>query len=479
MSSEVHSTSSEEHSAERGRGTFRRRFVGTVVALAIVAGGFAFASVVQGPRLEAGQIDAARATRLAGQTLTLTVNQPVAEFDAGDVDVEPAASVTADANDRSIVITFETPLDYAAEYTVRVPGVVGAYQGTQSTLEYRFETPDQEVYSLLRRSDRGEADVVQRSSFGSPAGEVVFSAPRIQEFAAVDDILAVVTIDDDEHNELLLSQGGQQQPLELALPMDASIRDLAASTTNPLAGFVLDTPQIDGVKEYDAALMTMDLSGVAAVAPEPVLGLDGAPLRVSTWAFVPGTTSVVVQDFEQSLFLVDVLGQQPVVPLGVHTEIRGFMPGTTDLVVADPDRGVLIDLSDGTAETLELASADLGGNVYPGRITMLDESRYLISLIASKVEGGETVRSSILAEVGPDGELREVFAPATETSLIREYCVSPNGQYVAVAASAASGRPDGYSNNPGYTETLTSVVEIATARTVLSLPGGFSDWCVG
>lgn len=472
--------STEARRAERERGVFRRRLVGTVAVLAVVAGGFAFASVAQGPRLEAGEIDVARATRLAGEQLTLTVNQPVAAVDAEAVEVEPAASVTAEADDRSIVLTFERPLDYAAEYTVRIPGVVGAYQGTAATLEYHFETPDEEVYTLLRRSDQGEDDVVQRSSFARPGAEVVFAAPRIQEFARVDDILAVVTVDEEERNELLLSQGDQPQPLELALPGEGTIRDLAASTTNPIIGFVFDTPEVDGVKRYESALMTLDLSGAAPAEPQPVLGLDGAPLRAAAWAFVPGSTSVVVQDFNQSLFLVDVLGRQPVTPLGVHSEIRGFIAGTSDLVVADPDRGALIDLTDGTTTTLELRSADLADNVYPGRITMLDgDSRYLISLVMASVEDGRNVRSSMLAEVGEEGELRQVFAPATETSLIREYCVSPNGRYVAVAESPDRARPDGYSNNPGYSETMTSIVEIATARTVLSLPGGFSDWCAG
>jgi hypothetical protein len=83
----------------------------------------------------------------------------------------------------------------------------------------------------------------------------------------------------------------------------------------------------------------------------------------------------------------------------------------------------------------------------------------------------------VLAEVDDSGELRQVFAPAAETSLIRGYCVSPNGRYVAVAASAEAGVPDGYSVNPGFTETMTSIVEIATSRTVMSLSGGFSDWC--
>jgi hypothetical protein len=472
-------TSSDVRRTERERGVFRRRIVGTIVVLAVVAGGFAFASVVQGPRLEAGEIDAVRATRLAGEQLTLTINQPVASLDSEAVEVEPAASVSAEADDRSIVITFERPLEYAAEYTVRVPGVVGAYQGTPATLEYRFETPDEEVYGLLRRSDQGEDDIVQRTSFAHHETEVVFSAPRIQEFARVDDILAVVTVDEQAGNGLFLSQGDQPQPLELALPAEGSIRDLAASTTNPLIGFVFDTPEVDGVKQYESALMTMDLSGAGPAVPQPVLGLDGAPLRAADWAFVPGSTSLVVQDFDQSLFLVDVLGRQPVTPLGVHNEIRGFIAGTSDLVVADPDRGALIDLIDGTTTTLELASADLADNVYPGRITMLDESRYLVTLVMVDIEGGRNVRSSMLAEVDAEGELRQVFAPAADTSLIRDYCVSPNGQYVAVAASGEQSRPDGYSDNPGYTQTMTSIVEIATARTVLSLQGGFSDWCVG
>lgn len=472
--------SSDARRTDRRRGVFRRRFVGTIVVLATIAVGFALVGAFQGPRVVDGEIDARTATRLVGQQLTLTLDQAVSSLDEGDVEVEPAASATASAHagERAVVVTFDEPLDYATEYTVRVPGVVGAAP-TAGTLEYRFRTPDEEVWTLLRRSDRGEDDVVQRSSLADPEPEAVIAAPRIQEFARVGDIVAVATVDDEDRNDLLLSKGGQAQPVDVGLPDEASIRDLAASTTNPLIGFVLDTPARDGVKQYEATLMTMDLSGAAPADPTPVLGLDGTPLRVSSWVFVPGTTSMIVQDFDGVLFLVDVLGTQPMTPLGAHTEIRGFVPGTTRLVIADPDRGALIDLADGTTTTLELAPANLADNVYPGHVTVLDDtSRYLITLIAANVEGGHTVRSSLLAEVGGAGELSQVFAPALETSLIREYCVSPNGRYAAVAVSAESGRPDGYSANPGYTETTTSIVEIATGRTVMSTPGGFSDWCV-
>lgn len=456
---------------------FRRRLVGTLIVLAVAVGGLAVTGAAQGPRLDTARIDTESAVRLAGQQLTLSLNQPVASFDAAGVEVEPAASVSAVAEDRSIVVTFDRPLDYATEYTVRVPDVVGTYQGVAATLEHRFSTPDEAVYALQRRSDRGEDDIVQRTSLAQPSAEVVFSAPRIQEFAHVGDVLAVVTIEEDDTDRLLVSRGDQAQPAGVALPPDASIRDLAASTTNPIIGFVVDTPAVDGVKQHEAELMTLDLSGAAAAAPQPVTGLDGTPLRAMTWAFVPGSSSLVVQDFEQGLYLVDALGARPVTPLGAHNEIRGFLPGTSDLVVADPDRGALIDLVDGTTTTLELASADLAPDVYPGRITMLDDTRYVFSLTRLTVEGARNLRTSVLAEVDADGGLAQVFAPAMETSLIREYCVSPNGRYVAVSESAETGRPDGYSDNPGFTETMTSFVEIATGGIRSSLPGGFSDWC--
>lgn len=477
MSSE--SSPSSAGPADGRHRPFRRRLTGTVAVLAVAVAGFGFAGLVQGPRLDAAEIDVARATRLAGEQLTLTLNQPVVEFDAEAIEVEPEASVTATADDRSIVITFGEPLDYAARYTVRVPGVVGAYQGVPAVVEHGFTTSDEEVYALHRRSHRGEADLVERASFAHPAAaEVVFSAPRIQDFARVDDVLVVVTLDDEGRNELVLSEDQQPDPLELALPPDASIRDLAASSTNALVGFVLDTPAVDGVRQHEAELMTLDLSGAAPAVPEPVLALDGTPMRVMSWAFVPGTSSIVAQDFDQGLYLVDLLERRPVTPLGVHNEIRGFVAGTSELVVADPDRGTVIDLADGTTSPLELHTPELADNVYADRISVLDgEGRYLVSLVQARVEAGRNVRASMLVHVGPDGELTTVFAPAVTTSLIREHCVAPNGRYVAVAESAEGGRPDGYPADPGFTETTTTIVEIATGRVVLSLQGGFSNWC--
>lgn len=475
MSTDAPST--DESGASRTN-PFLRRLAGSIAVLALAAGGFAFANIAQGPRLNDAQLNAERTTVLAGQKLTLEVNQPVASIDEAGIEVEPDAAVTAEIDERTITLTFDAALAYSTDYTVRVPGVVGAVQPTPSTLEYEFTTPGVDVYTLTRRSAQGESDVVQRKPLDGGDPETVFEAPRIQEFAHHGDLLLAVTIEEDGSNLLFVTDARDGEPQQFGIPRGASIRDLAVSTTNPLAALVLSSPEIDGVREFDNELIVIDLSPNGAMDLLPVLGLDGEKSNVSSWMFVPGTTSLVAQDFEQSVFMVDVITQQPASPLGVHTELRGFVPGTSQLIVADPDRGARIDLADGTTTTLELASADIAENVYPGPITMLDhDSTYLISLVALAVEGDRNVRTSMLAEVGADGELREVYAPASETSIIREYCVSPNGQYVAVAASAESGRPDGYSDNPGFTETMTSVVEIASGRTVLTMTGGFSDWC--
>ncbi|MEF3405433.1 Ig-like domain-containing protein [Agromyces sp. CCNWLW203] len=458
--------------------SFARRLGGSIAVLALAAGGFAFANVAQGPRLNDAQLDAKRTTVLAGQKLTLEVNQPVASIDEDGIVVEPEAAVTAEIDDRAITLTFDAPLDHSTDYTVSVPGVVGAVQPTPATLEYEFTTPGAELYTLNRRSDQGEPDAVQRRPLDGGDPEIVFEAPRIQEFAHAGDLLLAVTIEEDGSNLLFVSDMRQGEPQQFGIPRGATIRDLAVSTTNPLAALVLSSPEVDGVRDFDNELIAIDLSTNGGMELVPVLGLNGEKSRVSSWMFVPGTTSVVVQDFEQSVFVVDVIGKQQPSPLGVHTELRGFVPGTAQLIVADPDRGVRFDLTDGSATTLELASADIADHVYPGPITVLDgQSRYLISLVAATVEGDRNVRSSILAEVDDTGEMREVFAPADSASLIREYCVSPNGQYAAVTQSPEPGTIDGYRENPGFTDLMTTVVEIRAGRTVASSVGGHSEWC--
>lgn len=465
-------------SGARGASAFARRLAGSIAVLALTAGWFAFANISQGPRLNDAQLDVQRTTVLAGQKLTLEVNQSVASLDEAGIVIEPEADVTAEIDDRTITLTFDAPLAHATDYTVRVPGVVGAVQPTPATLEYEFTTPGADLYTLNRRSDRGEPDVVQRKPLDGGEPETVFEAPRIQEFAHAGDLLLAVTIEDDGSNLLFVTDMRQGEPQQFGIPRGASIRDLAVSTTNPLAALVLSSPEIDGVRDFDSELIAIDLSTNGGMELLPVLGLDGEKSNVSSWMFVPGTTSVVVQDFEQSVFVVDVIAKQQPSPLGVHTELRGFVPGTTQLIVADPDRGVRFDLADGSSTTLELVSADIADHVYPGPITVLDgHSRYLISLVAATVEGDRNVRTSVLAEVDDDGELRVVFAPADEASLIREYCVSPNAQYVAVAQSPEPGSVDGYAENPGYSEMMTTVVEIATGATVASSVGGFSEWC--
>lgn len=93
---------------------------------------------------------------------------------------------------------------------------------------------------------------------------------------------------------------------------------------------------------------------------------------------------------------------------------------------------------------------------------------------------GGVLVSSICALVGTWVVIRGMaFLGEAENSRILRHCVSPNGQFAAVETIGASSTPDKYPGAPGFTNTLTYIVEIDSARVVSGLNGGFSDWCGG
>ena len=331
-----------------------------------------------------------------------------------------------------------------------------------------FTAADERLHVLQRRSASGKDDVVVRSSPANPEPEVVLAAPRIQSFAHAGDVVAAVELLDDGSGVLRFTSGGQQQPATLVLPEPGVVRSIAGSTTHPLIGFT-----VAGDADAASTLYTVDVSSAVGDAPSPVLGLDGAPLAVVDWLFVPGEPSIVAQDRDGTLHLVDVLGVDPPSLLGSHAELRGVLPGTKTLVVADPDRGATIDLESGETKTFTLPIGDLPDEAYPGHVTALDRKGAHLLEVAL-IDAG-SVAASLVARVDASGTV--VVYPAPEGSRILRSCVSPSGRLVAVETAGAAGTPDGYPTTPSYTGTLTTLVEVSTGRVVLSLAGGLSDWC--
>lgn len=456
---------------------FRRALLGTLLTLAVLVTALGFIGASQGPRLTAAEVDTARSVQMAGQSLRIELNQSVKSVDTTAVTVSPAAPVSVSHDGSTITVTFEQPLKYASDYTVTLAGVLGAFTPTPSTITHSFRTADAFAYSLQRRSHEGELDAVLRRPLGETGEQqIVFRAPRIKTFAQHDGAIVAVTINDDNTNSVYIALPGVEAPQEIAFPTVGSVRALAASPTNPLLGFVVTSAIVNGERMFENALFTLDLSGAVESGVAVVQAVDGSPISVMDWAFVPGAMSIVVQDYDQTLFLVDLAGISPIAPVGRHAELRGFIPGTTTLVVADPDRGSLIDLETGTTTAIELTPSDLAAERYLGKVAMLGaDGEYLLELSSPATDAQSFATDSALILVGSD-ESTELYAPPLGSRILR-YCVSPNGQFAAIETVGESSTPDRYAGAAGFTNTLTLIVEIDSARVVSGLSGGFSDWC--
>lgn len=457
---------------------FRRRLLGTIGALTVIATALGVAGFVQGPRLAEASIDVERVTRLADSRLVLALNQTVARVD-GELRVEPEAAAELSVDGDALVVDFAEPLPYDQEFTVTVDGVVGEAQPTAVTVEHRFTTTDAPVYTLARRSTEGRPDVILRSTFGERAPEIALEAPKLQAFAHAGNALVGVAVEDDGTNTLRVAGlGDETQTVALAEP--GVVRSIGGSTTHPLIAFIHDGATLPGGVEptYLETLFTLDVSGANA-APEPVLGLDGAPLRVMDWRFVPGTTSLVVQDVEGGVFVIDALGLAPPTPLGSTAELRGFVPGTRLLVVADPDRGRIIDLESGAELANDLPVAELPDQAFPGDVVQLDAAgRHVVSVLllgGDGGEGGELASESLLAMVDDAGTTVR-YATGPESQLLG-YCVSPNGLNAAIETVGLDATFDAYPTDPSYVGRLTTVIDLASGDVLTTQPGGSSNWC--
>ncbi|GLI27384.1 hypothetical protein ARHIZOSPH14_16260 [Agromyces rhizosphaerae] len=461
-------------------GAFRRALTGTLVVLGAAGLALVVTSALQGPKVAATSVDPIAVTELAGQQVVIELNQPIVRID-GDLAVDPQLDATVSFEDDLLFVEFAEPLPYATEVELSINGVVGESQPNAGTIAHRFTTADADVVTLVRNSPAGEPDRLVRSSVADPANpEVLLEAPVLEQFARAGEVIAATAVQDDGTNSLWIAGGGAgDTPAQVALPAAGVVRTLGASTTHPIVAFTLDSgtrTAEDADDDYRSALFALDVSG-GAVEPVPVTGPTGEVLQVTEWWFVPGTASLVVQDFEGALLLVDPLTGADPVALGAHDELRGVLPGSRTLVVADPDGGTLIDLETGDRAPNDLPVADLPDGAYPGRVVQLDAAgAYLMQVLLPTIaEDGSTRATALVIRVDDAGT--SVLYSTDESSRMLEFCASPNGRLLAVETAQADAESDRYPNLPSSIDRLTTVVDVVTAELVLTQQGGSSNWC--
>jgi len=462
---------------------FRRLSLSLTLVLALVATGLGAINAVQGPRLSSAEVNPQALITRPNQQIILHTNQPITELTADLVSVSPAADWEVSVDQNSILLRFGDALNYATDYTVTIDAQSSS-TGIGGFIEFTFTTPDIDVYSLLRDTEEDSAGndqpdrVVRHRLVGDLSNEVVFEAPRIQEYVTLGDLLAAITLDPSGSPALVIASPDAQQ-IAVDTTDARTIRELHAAPSGLLFGYVVDAVVSADAPSQNTLFLyeLIDGSGV----PRPVRGFGGEPLNVMDWMFVPGTTSVIVQGTDQQLYLIDTTTGAEPKPLGQHTELRGFIPGTLQLVVADPLSGSLIDLEAGTTTTLSLPAPEILPDLYPGKLLLLGENRFLelftaISYTPSATSSAVLKPGSVLF-LTDSGNSREIFSTATGAGRIRDFCVSPQGEYAAVEVAAEAGRPDGYPEHPGYTASTIHFVRLSDGSSTRSVNGFMPDWC--
>jgi WD40 repeat protein len=442
---------------------FRLTAVVTIGALLFAAVGLTVANTLQGPRLLDAQINPGGAVEGAGERLVLRVDQTVAELTTDQVTVTPRVPLEPTSDGAALILRFADSLSYATTYVI-VAKVESATTGASSTLRYSFRTPDGAFYILQRAASNADTDVpdqIVHHVIGSTEQQrVVRRQPHIEQYAVADPVIGVVTSDADGAGTLTVGPlDGSKPPQTLADNSDIS--QLKSSGPSGLIGFVL-TPLSGPDRGGDGQL---HLYNPVTGKLIKVSGFDGKPFQPLDWAFVPGTTSIVAQTADNSLYLIDPLNGRPTQPLGGHSRMYGFVPGSTTLIVDDNGDYKAIDLATGNTSTLAIELPDSAGLQ---QLLPLGGDRGYVGWVATQDGAG-------LVVVINNGNVRQIYAEDPDpTGGIQSICLSPNGQYLAVAKL-----PRDVATNPDSSAfaNKTELVDTATGRTDHEVAGSEVNWC--
>lgn len=449
---------------------FSRVFWGATLALVLGVGGLTAATIGKGPRVTSLEVSADGVVERDGGRARVHLDQDLDPEALERVTVTPEAEHTVELEDGVVTVTFADTLRYATEYSIAIDDARGLATGATSDVTASFTTKDPDLFTLDRTADPAEPDAIRVRSLSGGEARVVATADRIQDYVVVGPLLVLATLEPDDTNLLRTIALDTGDEGVIPLPGPGVVRELHAASEKGVLGWTFTGEAPTG--PLDRALYSYDLTDQKAEAVA-VTGIDGGPLRARDWLFVPGTTSVVTHSVDDTVLLVDLLVPGAISPLGQHAELRGFVPGANRLVVADPDRGSLIDLADGSVETLALPVADVSATASPVQLLLLDSSSYVELEAEYSPEDGSTQYSIVRVDASGTTEIFRT----SPTGRIRSICLSPNGQFLAVEAVSVEGEPDDYPEVPGFSATSTVLVDLDSGDTSRSVNGVSRDWC--
>lgn len=447
--------------------TFRRTFVAVIAVLAVLVATFAVLDRAQGPKLSSMQVDPVALASQPGQTVQLAVNQAISRVKASQVTVTPKAPFRASASGLQVTVQFARPLSYATTYRVTVKDVRSADDGAVATLRSAFSTPAAQLY-YLHRSGSTAPDEIRRTTPTGRGAIVVYSAPRIQDFAVLDGSLAVVTVDAHGNSSLAIVSSSRTIR-SVRLPGAGSIGLLHANSVSDQFAFTFTSAGSSG--GYVQDLFT--LADAPGAKPVAVKGLGGTPLAAINWLFVPGSANVVILGSNGNVELVDPTNPNSTTPFANYFTLDSISNDGTTVGVSDINGALSLALPTGKPTRITPSRLDgkqpIGGATQsvPGGVLQID-SVY-----------GDAVGSFTEHLVFDNGTTsRQLYSPANPLGSIDSFSVSPGNQFVAIEVTpdVATAKPDGYQLNGRPTSVETVVVDAANGKSLGTLPGFDAQW---
>lgn len=440
--------------------------VAILIALISVVVGLAS---FQGPKLSAGQIDVDQAVKDPNTQLRLFANQVLAGVKPDQVTVSPAVPFSVSRTDDVLVIQFEERLAHDTEYTVKAKAIKSLYRDSESTFEYSFETKPAVVHYLDRADPAvaGGEDSIVRVSLDGSSQEDVYSAPRIQEFAMVGDVIAVTTADEADRMSLHMVNPADGVTDQLDLPTE--IQSIGGLRSNSDGTFLAFSAAPAG----ENLLFAIDLNGSREATA--VLGIDGTPVQILDWLLPPNGNDVIVQASNLSISRIDLTGTAPVEPIGQFEGLESVSLDGSQLVVRDLFGLISLTLADRKEERFS-ASPLFDVDPLAGDVILIGEKFARVQKVAIFDEASGRFSSYIALD--RDGTSQVLLENPSQLGSLGAFSVSPNGQYLAAAVipNVAASVPDQYPVRSESTSVTTVIVEIESGLIRGSMTGFQLDW---
>lgn len=470
------STEAASRRQRLGLRRFHRGFWATAIVLALACAGLGAASVLQGPRIQGGQVDAAAA--VAGPvTLRLVIDEGIAELDPDQVRVEPEAPFSVQTDGSVVLLAFERALDYATDYRVALAGVTAASGGVAADLSYEFATPAF-TPTWLERSASG--DRILRGEPGA-APETVYTGLRIQDYVDLGQAALVVRLDGAGTSlaDIVATDGsGNVESLLLPGGLPGRIELLTPSGVNVLYTYTSLDPEASeaaGVPVFDDTLMRLDLGGTHI--SEPVLGLDGQPVTADTILPIPGTTAFLVHSRAGDVLRYDPASGEPPTLVAAYPELVSLASDGHRAVVKDALGHVVYDLADGSETRFEPSPVE-GGTAIPfvADVVALSGDRAIERAVLPN-EDFTAFDSFVAVDDGTSARL--LFRTAEPTGSVIGYRVTPNERYLVAEVSPGGDSleaSDGYEADARPRDVRIVLIDLTTGEVAGEWPGSHARW---